>query len=223
MSAELLTPENVAKASKLGEENPYFSHPMLRFLRDNGYSMQHAAHIQTITKNPNRKARYLIRDSAQIALDMNGVEDFSLKPLELIAVWAHTETYQAIQPIFASILVLSYVGRGFSSKDDIADLTWGRALPVRYIEDGKLPPFVTRKQAGLLEINNQLEDIKGSLTEISTYIEGHGSTPLLNSLMENLNPAVLIMDNRLKEFYWINTAATQLTHQSTKDQQSSPS
>lgn len=197
MSAELLTPENIADASRLGEENPYFSHPVLQVLREEGSRMERAFRLYTGPKNLYRAENSIKINYVEIAVPMGKTKDFSLDPLELIAVWAHVEQHHAYYPIFAPLLVLSYVGKGYHPKNNPLDSTWGQALPLRYLQSGCLPSYATEEPEGLLHIRKRLIDIEKSLTGIGSYTEGQGSTPLLDSLVRNLWPAVLVFDQEV--------------------------
>lgn len=217
MSTELLTPEAVETATlKLDDDSPSFNHPIVQFVRTQGLEMKRIHRGYQASSNK-RKEGFARRNYVSLALKMGRVRDFSLNPLDLVAIWAHSEQYNVHFQLFSPVLALSYAGRRFKEigyhQDDPIDLNWYAAIPYRYLNDRGLPEYVTRSREGLVHMQGRLKSLEANLGVLNTYAGQYGTTPLLDSLQRSFGPTVVNLGGEIAQILVDKHGGYQLPHE----------
>lgn len=216
MVSEALNPKNVADASMLFTENPHRQNPMLNALIHSRYDMSSWARAYRSLKNRARAEAYMKGNVTEMARSFGRLPDFSADPLDLIAMWAHLDHADSRHPLIASLIVVAYASRGVAALEynKLGGAAIEQALPYRYLSDGgELPDFVGRDRRNLGHLDRKLGTIRASLETVAAYLAedlARQSTPLLQQLVDGLEPAVNQFNQSIQNRYIIQHSGVQL-------------
>lgn len=158
MEQPTLTREQIERAAR--REGVY--HPVISVLEsyaprlaqfNDGYSR--AQDRQTFTRT----------NFGFLADVVEGVGDFSLGPLDIVAIWS--KALEIIQPRYTFVGIVSSA-YGISG---VPTSGW-KGLPRYWVERSELPNGVLRDKSGLLYVRSRFEEIGRSLSELNLYLYG---------------------------------------------------
>lgn len=216
MASEVLNSKNVADASMLFAENPHRQNPMIDALIRSRHDMSSWARAYRSLKNRARAEAYMEGNVTEMAGSFGRLPDFSADPLDLIAMWAHLNHANIHHPLIASLIVVTYASRGVAALEynRLDGTAIEQALPYRYLRDGgELPDFAGRDRRNLGHLDRRLGTIRTSLETVYAYLvedPARQSTPLLQQLVDELEPAVDQFNQSIQNRYRIQHSGVQL-------------
>lgn len=197
MQHEVLTASGIEKATRREE----ISHPVLNILEQNSDELKRIGGVYTGINDAAKRQRFLVRNYTPIANALERLDEFSLTPLELIAIWSKTTEVDCQGYAFAGILASTYATRGIPGPE------W-KTFPSYYFKHEKLPPRTVANTQYLNFVVNGLRFIDNSLQAIDTYCYGTKDGP---DLLVSLGKKIASGDEEAKRQY-LELAAYKKAH-----------
>lgn len=117
----------------------------------------------------NQEQQRFVKDNfGFLADDIGALDDFTLSPLELIAIWSKAHEMMSYYPRktgLGMILPTAYATKGAQNPG------W-KEFSKYMLESYELPEDVQQDKEGLLYVQDRIQQVRDSLNEISFYMNG---------------------------------------------------
>lgn len=163
MERQPLTRDQVAAAERREEIN----HPVISLLEEHKTALVGLRQELVAIKDSQEAQRYIAQTHGFLADSLEQLDNFTLQPLELVAIWSKAmelmDYYQ--RHAFGRILATAYAIQTFEESK------W-QGLTRHFLETRQFPDDIAVDRNGLEQVVGKFDEISESMEELDFYVNG---------------------------------------------------